>query len=50
MFGTTGFEPATPPKHSPAQVMKVIKGKSTEYLRKEFPELRKRYWGKHIWA
>ena len=39
-----------PPKYSPAQVMKLLKGKSAEYLRKEFPELSKRYWGMHIWA
>jgi len=38
------------PKYSPAQVMKLLKGKSAEYLRKEFPELSKRYWGMHIWA
>jgi putative transposase len=24
--------------------------KSAEYLRKEFPELGKKYWGMHIWA
>ena len=30
--------------------MKVLKGKSAEYLREEFPELRKKYWGMHIWA
>ena len=41
---------SVPPKHSPAQVMKVLKGKSAEYLRKEFAELRKRYWGMRIWA
>ena len=41
---------SVPPKYSPAQVMKVLKGKSAEYLRKEFPELRKKYWGMHIWA
>jgi len=39
-----------PPKYSPAQVMKLLKGKSAEYLRKEFPELCKQYWGMHIWA
>ena len=39
-----------PPKYSPAQVMKLLKGKSAEYLRKEFPELSKQYWGMHIWA
>ena len=41
---------SVPPKHSPADVMKILKGKSSEYLRKEFPDLRKKYWGLHIWA
>ena len=41
---------SVPPKYSPAHVMKVLKGKSAEYLRKEFPELNKKYWGMHIWA
>jgi putative transposase len=41
---------SVPPKYSPAQVMRVLKGKSSEYLRREFPELRERYWGMHIWA
>ncbi len=41
---------SVPPKYSPAQVMKVMKGKSSEYLRREFPELRKKFWGMHIWA
>jgi putative transposase len=30
--------------------MKVLKGKSAEYLRRDFPELSKRYWGMHIWT
>src|SRR5512136_92305 len=41
---------SVPPKHSPASIMQILKGKSAEYLRKEFPELGKRYWGMHIWA
>lgn len=41
---------SVPPKLSPSQVMKVLKGKSAERLRKEFPELLKKYWGLHIWA
>jgi len=41
---------SVPPKYSPAYVMKILKGKSAEYLGKEFPELRKQYWGMHIWA
>ena len=30
--------------------MKVLKGKSSEYLRPEFHELIKKFWGLHIWA
>ena len=41
---------SVPPKHSPAYVMKILKGKSAESFRKEFPELKKKYWGMHIWA
>ena len=41
---------SVPPRLSPSYVMKVLKGKSAEYLWKEFPQLRKRYWGMHIWA
>ena len=41
---------SVPPKYAPSQVMKVLKGKSAEYLRRDFPELKKRYWGLHIWA
>jgi putative transposase len=41
---------SVPPTYAPSQVMKVLKGKSAEYLRRDFPELKKRYWGLHIWA
>jgi putative transposase len=41
---------SVPPKLAPLHVMKILKGKSAERLREEFPELRKRYWGMHIWA
>ncbi len=30
--------------------MKILKGKSVEYLAREFPEMAKKYWGMHIWA
>ena len=39
-----------PPKYSPAEVMNQIKGKSSERVFREFPELNKRYWGQHFWA
>ena len=41
---------SVPPKYSPSHIMKVLKGKSAEYLRRDFPELNKKYWGMHIWA
>ena len=41
---------SVPPKYSPAEVMKRIKGRSSEGIFKEFPEVRKRYWGQHFWA
>ena len=41
---------SVPPRYSPSEVMKKIKGKSAERLWKRFPELRKRYWGQHVWA
>jgi putative transposase len=41
---------SVPPKYAPAHVMKVLKGKRSEYLRRDFPELSKKFWGLHIWA
>ena len=41
---------SVPPKYSPAEVMKQIKGRTAEVLFDKFPELRKRYWGQHFWA
>jgi putative transposase len=41
---------SVPPRYSPAHIMKILKGKSAEYLRRDFPELGKKYWGLHIWA
>ena len=39
-----------PPKHSISDVMKWIKGKSSEKLLKSFEQLSKQYWGRHLWA
>ena len=41
---------SVPPKYSPSQVMKVLKGKSAERMMRKHEELRKRYWGQHMWA
>ena len=39
-----------PPKYSISDAMKWIKGKSSEKLFNKFPELKKQYWGCHLWA
>ena len=39
-----------PPKISISDVMKKLKGRSSRKLQDEFPQLGKRYWGKHFWA
>ena len=32
------------------KLVQYIKGRSSRRLQEEFPELRKRYWGQHLWA
>ena len=41
---------SAPPQLSPANLVQYIKGRSSRRLQAEFPELRKRYWGQHLWA
>ncbi len=39
------------PQHlAPAKLAQYIKGRSWRRLQEEFPELRKQYWGQHLWA
>ena len=38
------------PNLSPAKLVQYIKGRSSRRLQDEFEELRKRYWGQHLWA
>jgi putative transposase len=33
-----------------AKIVQYIKGRSSRRLQEEFPALRKRYWGQHLWA
>jgi putative transposase len=41
----------TAPSHlSPAKIMQYLKGKSSYRLQREFPQLRKKYWGRHLWG
>ncbi len=39
-----------PPKLSISEIMKQLKGRSSHLLQKEFPHLKKRYWGQRFWA
>jgi putative transposase len=39
-----------PPRLSPSKVMQYLKGRSSRLLQEEFPHLKKRYWGRHLWA
>lgn len=39
------------PSHlSVAKIAQYLKGKSSYRLLREFPELKKRYWGSHLWS
>jgi len=39
-----------PPDLSPSKIAQYLKGRSSRLIQEEFPELRKRYWGQHLWA
>ena len=41
---------SSPPHLSVSQMMQKIKGRSSYKIQQEYPQLRKRYWGQHIWA
>ena len=41
---------SAPADLAPAKLVQYIKGRSSRRLQDEFPELRKRYWGQHLWA
>jgi len=41
---------SAPPTLSPAEIMRKVKGRSSSKLFEEFPHLKKRYWGRHLWA
>jgi putative transposase len=38
------------PHLAPSKIVQYIKGRSSRRLQEEFPQLRKRYWGQHLWA
>ena len=38
------------PNITPAKAVMCLKGKSSRKLQMQYDELRKRYWGQHLWA
>lgn len=41
---------SVPPHLSISKLMQYIKGKTSRRLQIEVPEIKRRYWGRHIWA
>ena len=39
-----------PPTLCVSDLVKRLKGRSSRLLQREYPSLRKRYWGRHFWA
>ena len=38
------------PSQSISNVVKKLKGRTSRKLQQEFPELKRKYWGRHFWA
>ena len=39
-----------PPKLSVSEMVRLMKERSSRRIQEEFPQLSKRYWGKHFWG
>ena len=39
-----------PPKLSVSMISKQLKGRSSSKLQKEYPQLKRRYWGRRFWS
>lgn len=39
-----------PPKLSVSDLMRKMRGRSSHKVQREFPALKKRYWGRHFWG
>ena len=39
-----------PPSLAPSKIVQYLKGRSSRLLQEEFSELKKRYWGQHLWS
>jgi putative transposase len=41
---------SVPPYLFISKLVQYLKGKTSRKIQQEFPELKKRYWGRHLWA
>ena len=41
---------SAPPNLAPSEIMRRIKGRNASKIFESFPDLKKRYWGRHFWA
>ena len=39
-----------PPSISISQFMQYVKGRSSRQIQEEFPQIKRRYWGHHLWS
>jgi putative transposase len=39
-----------PPKLAVSEMVRLLKGRTSRRIQDEFPQLGKRYWGKHFWG
>jgi putative transposase len=41
---------SVPPNLSVSDLMRKLKGRSSHKVQREFPQLKRRYWGRHFWG
>jgi len=41
---------SAPPKLAPSEIMRRVKGRTAKKLFEDFAWLRKKFWGRHLWA
>ncbi len=41
---------SAPPNLAPSEIMRRIKGRSSRKIFEMFPNIKKKYWGRHFWA
>ena len=41
---------SVPPNLAPSKVMQAIKGKTSHHMLQDFRQLRKEFWGRHLWS